>query len=151
METQPRWWDTVPMNDMRKIVHSSCVFRFYSGKIDETGWWQFDEINAAAIEADFQITGKRETQIEISGFKYSIDFERMIQYRSDNPERHRRIKRETRIKDLNIKGVAGLRLSSQNEENLENEVCDAMNSLNLTVVDQDDQSTSWQLYECDSY
>lgn len=73
----------------------------------------------------------------------------MIQYRSDHPDRHRRIKRETRIKDLNIKGVAGLRLQGQRktDESMTSSdttdesgdsqdpvsgVCDALNSLSLS-------------------
>lgn len=120
------------------------LFRLYSGKTVESGWWQYDELSSASIEADFQITGKLDTEIEICGFKYKIDFDQMIQSSIEHPERRRKIKRETRIKDLNIKGVAGLRLKHDEcNEGCEsqddvNDVCDAISSIKLS----DDQSTT---------
>lgn len=50
----------------------------------------------------------------IAGFLYIADFGSMLQLRRNDPSRHRRIKRD--LSNVPKKGVAGLRLNSQDEE-----------------------------------
>lgn len=117
----------------------------YSGKTEESGWWKYDDINSTRIENDFQVTGKRQTEIDICGFIYTIDFDQMIQYRNDHPERHRKIKRETKVKDVNIKGVAGLKIvtnRSKSEDTSSQNVDDVTSVLGSLSLDNGSASTS---------
>lgn len=50
----------------------------------------------------------------IAGFLYIADFGSMVQLRRNDPSRHRRIKRD--LHNVPKKGVAGLRLNTQDDE-----------------------------------
>lgn len=80
---------------------------YYEGR---NGWWQYDDKTSKEVEAAFK-NGKRSCTLLIAGFLYLIDFENMFQMRRNEPGRRRRIKRDKR--DVDSKGVAGIRLSSK--------------------------------------
>ena len=108
---------------------------FYEGR---NGWWEYDERTTAELEeaykdalkamssgeAEQETTGSPSSQgndtgnntnnceLLIAGFLYVIDFENMIQYRRNEPQRRRRVKRDARDQIANMKGIAGLRLNS---------------------------------------
>ena len=46
-------------------------------------------------------------RFQISGFTYEVDYDRLIQYRIDRPNRYRRIRREG-LDGVIVKGVAGI-------------------------------------------
>lgn len=84
---------------------------FYESRSD--GWWAFDENSSNIIEQEFN-KAKDNTLITIAGYIYVIDFVKMQQYRQDTPNRIRKIKREEDPQSkIKIKGVAGLRVSSE--------------------------------------
>ena len=79
---------------------------FYEGK--NGGWWMYDDRTSDLIEKGF-ITGTKSIKIQISGFIYVVDFEKMLQVREDHPNRQRKIKRDV-LESEGIKGIAGLYL-----------------------------------------
>ncbi|XP_074604079.1 E3 ubiquitin-protein ligase rnf146-like [Brevipalpus obovatus] len=78
---------------------------FYEGK---NGWWLYDPRTSEDLEDSFKY-GAPQCQLLIAGHLYYIDFAKMIQYRSDEPRRIRRIKRSPLMQTC-TKGVAGLRM-----------------------------------------
>ena len=104
---------------------------FYEGR---NGWWEYDERTTSELEEaykeslkvvsderesdesgsspqDGNVTTSKSCELLIAGFLYVIDFEHMIQYRRNEPQRRRRVKRDARDQIENRKGVAGLRIN----------------------------------------
>lgn len=81
-----------------------------------TGWWQYDQRTSHELETAYK-TGKRTCELLIAGFLYIADFGSMLQLRRNDPSRHRRIKRD--LYNVPKKGVAGLRLNSQQQQDEE--------------------------------
>ena len=92
---------------------------FYEGR---NGWWEYEERLVSEIEEAYQqskndsltadngITSNNSlAQFLIAGYVYVIDFDRMVQYQKDNPNRQRKIRRDQKVNIHNCKGVAGLR------------------------------------------
>lgn len=109
---------------------------FYEARCGDS-WWAFDEKSSDVIEQAFK-EAKDNTLITVAGYIYVIDFVKMQQFRQDTPNRIRKIKRQedetsSRIK---IKGVAGLRVSS--EASTSNE-----SPIDLTKDDTDSLSQSF--------
>lgn len=81
---------------------------FYEGR---NGWWRYDNRTSVEIE-EAHLNQEKTVNVQVAGYVYVIDFEKMLQFRQNGQSRKRKIKRElasTPKKDLlNIKGVAGL-------------------------------------------
>ena len=76
----------------------------YEAKSD--GWWLYERRLSNEIEEAFN-SDKDKLRVQISGFLYVVDFENMVQYRIEKPDRRRRIKRVTNTED-GYKGIAGI-------------------------------------------
>lgn len=83
---------------------------FYKG---QNGWWQYDDRTSMEIEASYE-KGDQECEVTIAGFLYTIDFQKSIQFRKDNPHRRRHIKRD--LVTITKKGVAGIGLNSKKDK-----------------------------------
>ena len=101
---------------------------FYEGR---NGWWEYDERTTAELEEAYKTslktaadTGETSSsspnqgqdssnncELLIAGFLYVIDFENMMQYRRNEPQRRRRVKRDIPAQITNRKGIAGIRIS----------------------------------------
>ena len=102
--------DPDPDGDAAQDDQEECKW-FYEGR---NGWWLYDERTALEIENHHK-KGDKVFELLIAGFLYTIDLETMVQYRRNDPNRRRRIQRETNAQDLPKKGIAGLRIPmSQN-------------------------------------
>ncbi|MCL4133145.1 UNVERIFIED_CONTAM: hypothetical protein GTU68_011045, partial [Idotea baltica] len=76
---------------------------FYEGR---NGWWQYDERTSLDLENAYS-GGQRLFEVLVAGFLYTVDFDRMVQQRRNDPSRRRRIKRD--LGTIPKKGVAGLK------------------------------------------
>lgn len=74
-----------------------------------TGWWQYDERTMNDLEREYS-SNKPTCQLLVAGHIYIVDFSQMIQYRSNNRNISRRIRREQN--SLEKRGVAGIRLTT---------------------------------------
>ena len=82
------------------------LFRwYYEGR---NGWWQYDDRTQPELERAHR-EGQTSVVMLIAGFNYQIDFSAMLQYRVNDPNRKRAIKREKVNAPLQIKGIAGIR------------------------------------------
>lgn len=81
---------------------------YYEGR---NGWWQYDERTSRELEDAFS-KGKKTAEMLIAGFLYVADLENMVQYRRNEHGRRRKMKRD--VLDIPKKGVAGLRLDTDN-------------------------------------
>jgi len=72
------------------------------------GWWKYDERTMQDLEKAFE-SSQSKSQLLIVGQLYEIDFDEMIQYRVNNRNLFRRIKRD--VASAESRGVAGLRLT----------------------------------------
>ncbi|GAB1610765.1 E3 ubiquitin-protein ligase rnf146-like [Argonauta hians] len=79
---------------------------FYEGR---NGWWQYDERTSEEMEHRYQ-TSQNVFDLLIAGYVYTIDFEKNIQYRQDNPMKRRQIKRDF-VDIPEKKGIAGIKLN----------------------------------------
>lgn len=89
---------------------------FYEGR---NGWWQYDMRTSLELETAYK-QGKRTCELLIAGFLYIADFGSMLQLRRNDPSRRRRIKRD--LHNVPKKGVAGLRLNTQEEDQIVREI-----------------------------
>ena len=88
---------------------------FYEGR---NGWWRYDNRTSVEIE-EAHLKQEKTVNVQVAGYVYVIDFEKMLQFRHNGQSRKRKIKRElasTPKKDLNIKGVAGLCFSNKDSD-----------------------------------
>ena len=92
--------------------HEQLYHWMYEAK--NGGWWLYEERISTEMEASFS-TGKKEISIQISGYTYTVDFEHMVQYREEKPDRRRRIKRDLKDNER-VKGVAGIPVISSIRE-----------------------------------
>ncbi|KAB7503201.1 E3 ubiquitin-protein ligase [Armadillidium nasatum] len=116
---------------LKKVEEKECDLDgyqwFYEGR---NGWWQYDERTSRDLESSFS-RGDRIFEILVAGFLYTIDFDKMIQQRRNDPSRRRRIKRD--LASIPKKGVAGLKTvlneahcrGSTSKQNTENSTSDS--------------------------
>lgn len=74
------------------------------------GWWQYDERTMQDLERAFS-SSQSTCQLLLAGHLYVVDFNQMIQYRLNNRNVSRRIRRGI---NLEKRGVAGIRISGSN-------------------------------------
>ena len=109
---------------------------YYEGR---NGWWAYDEKTSPELEKAFK-SGQRSCTLLIAGFLYVIDFENMFQTRKNEPGRRRRIKRDK--KDVESKGVAGIRIPPSTRSTAPSQTADSTSTdktdsaENQTVVRQ---------------
>ena len=99
---------------------------YYEGR---NGWWSYDEKTSLEVEKSFK-SGQRSCTLLIAGFLYVVDFENMFQTRKNEPGRRRRIKRDKR--DVESKGVAGIRIPASSRSTAPSQTVDS------TVTDKRD-------------
>lgn len=107
---------------------------FYEGR---NGWWQYDERTSLELETAFK-QGKAHCELLIAGYIYVADFALMLQVRRDNHSRKRKIKRD--VYNAPKKGIAGLRLNSEAEDQNSRDADQSTNSNQATNTT--DTSTS---------
>lgn len=79
---------------------------YYEGRRD--GWWLYDPRTTEEIETAYK-DKKTKCIVQVAGFNYIIDFDKMVQFREDRPERRRKILRNDKVDSATVvKGVAGL-------------------------------------------
>lgn len=74
----------------------------------------YEQRTSVEIERAFR-DGKKNFNLQISGFSYIVDFEGYVQFREDFPSRRRNIKRD-RVSAGTAKGVAGIAVQERQEE-----------------------------------
>lgn len=79
-------------------------FWFYEGF---NGWWLYDKETSSQIEQHYQ-NSQLIFELLIAGAIYTIDLERMIQFRKDFPNKIRKLKRDRLQLDQSTKGIAGI-------------------------------------------
>lgn len=79
---------------------------YYAG--GNNSWWIYDEQHSNEIEECFK-RGQQQLELLIAGHLYTIDLERMIQYRKKDQRRQRKIKRDL-TSNGTAKGIAGIKL-----------------------------------------
>ena len=85
---------------------------FYEAK--SGGWWMYEKRTSSEIENAYS-EQKKTLRIQISGFFYIVDFDKMVQFREDIPSRQRRIKRDV-VRTEDVKGVAGISVQGDAEQ-----------------------------------
>lgn len=79
---------------------------FYEGR--RGGWWMYEDRTSTDIEKAY-IEKVKLLKIQISGFHYVIDFDKMVQVRENHPSRTRKIKRDV-VSSGGVKGIAGIHM-----------------------------------------
>ena len=111
---------TIPQDLVTKPDSICCSEELSGPKINwmyeakNGGWWLYEKRHSDEIEKSFT-DGKCQVKVQISGFVYIIDFEEMVQYRSEKMDRRRKIKRET-TDNASLKGVAGIPLKPEQSQ-----------------------------------
>ncbi|KAL7635197.1 UNVERIFIED_CONTAM: hypothetical protein RMT77_014183 [Armadillidium vulgare] len=119
---------------LKKVEEKECDLDgyqwFYEGR---NGWWQYDERTSRDLEISFS-RGDRIFEILVAGFLYTIDFDKMVQQRRNDPSRRRRIKRD--LASIPKKGVAGLKtvLNQPIEEDQHQNVASSSSSDHLPTT-----------------
>lgn len=116
-------------------------FWFYQSKRESLSYWAFDERTSSELERAFN-ENKDHVIVSIAGFPYYIDFVKLIQYSVHHPTRIRKIKRSNEMNDENfkVKGIAGVRLSTEESANSQEKNADTAETRDTNAVDENELS-----------
>ncbi|VDK74017.1 unnamed protein product [Litomosoides sigmodontis] len=131
-------------NDSRKRNRGKVQW-FYAAR--QGGWWRYENRHENEIEEAYQ-HGLRIIDLLIAGNLFSIDFDRMCQYRKDCSRRGGRTRPVKRIEEgdpsLNgvVRGIAGLRTPIERSINMEQNTSGSLEVVaeNLSSLDFRDKS-----------
>ena len=109
--------------DIQDSVKKSSESQGWYYESKSGGWWMYEQRTSAEIEKAYE-SDQKSLRLQIAGFYYIIDFENMVQYREEMPNRRRQIKRD-KVSEDTIKGVAGIPVAessaSDQQEAVEND------------------------------
>ncbi|EGT40410.1 hypothetical protein CAEBREN_11245 [Caenorhabditis brenneri] len=104
-------WDGViapntPSTSQPQRPVDQAVYWLYGGA---GGWWKYGESDRVLLEEKY-LAGEPSADTWVMGFKYTIDFARMVQYRADDHYKMRAVKRCNReeLRGTIVKGEAGI-------------------------------------------